>query len=78
MQTLRFYQVVQNQKLILNLPAEFLGNEVEVIVLIHSQLATSSRKKRIQSFRGILQNQRSRNEIDLFILNLRSEWENNI
>lgn len=74
MQAIRFYQTLQNRELHLQLPIEFSGRQVEIIVLVRTPPQPNS----IRRFRGALKTRRTRAEIDQFIENLRSEWERTI
>ena len=66
-----------SRQLIVQLPANFEGTEVEVIVLNMSDDTIAPTTKPSLNFRNRIQNPMKIDEIDVQLQTIRNEWQNN-
>lgn len=66
-----------SRQLIVQLPANFEGTEVEVIVLNMSDDTIAPTAKPSLNFRNRIQNPMKIDEIDVQLQTIRNEWQNN-
>ena len=77
MQVLRQILKVNNNKIYIELPADFKANEVEVIVLPVVERIKKMKQKISEKFRGCL-SKKTAEEMQKQIKKMREEWERDI